>query len=331
MIDNDVKKVVYVAGWNSTKSDFTKIEELLTQIYPNATLERFAWDSSVSWEDALKNAETAAQTLRTRLSAESAETLRDLALVGHSLGARVAIGATRDGLPTLRQIVLLGAALDVDSPDVARAARSSARPIANVYSPFDVVLTFYRISQGRRAFGQRGAAGAYALNVPAINGSLSQTAELLQAPVGSLGVRLFAALQNAVLQSHCFADYLKAWRDFSPNDGRAVVETENWTDELPTEVVEAIVDAATRRFAEHTGRPLDDVRKISAVVEQLGPGELAWRCVLDALDATGKPTRFSLPLNVDGSWDAAPGKIRAEFLKTNCRSYELVVYNAKGE
>ncbi|MBP3557780.1 MAG: DUF726 domain-containing protein [Thermoguttaceae bacterium] len=347
MIDNEVKKVVYVGGWNSAKSDFTKIEALLAQTYPNATLERFDWDSSGSWEDALQNAETAAQNLRARLLAETPETLRDLVLVGHSLGARIAIGATRDATPPLNRIVLLGAAIDGDSPDVAQAARFSARPLANVYSPFDVVLSFYRLAQGVRAFGRRGAAGNYALNVPSVNGSLSQTAALLLAPLAPAPLRLLAAIQNAVLQSHCFADYLKTWRDFDPAAGRATLETERWTEEVPSDVVEAIAATLTRWLSERSNAPcdvlailgdetarsaLDGVRKISAVANQLGPGELDWNCVVDALDdKTSEPMQISFPLNVDGSWDAAPEKIRAQFLKTNCRSYELIIYNVKGE
>ncbi len=347
MIDNEVKKVVYVGGWNSAKSDFTKIEALLAQIYPNATLERFDWDSSVSWEDALPNAETAAQSLRERLLTETPETLRDLVLLGHSLGARIAIGATRDGLPPLNRLVLLGAAIDGDSPDVAQAARFSTRPLANVFSPFDVVLTCYRIARGVRAFGHRGAAGNYALNVPSVNGSLSQTAALLLAPLAPVPVRFWATIQNAVLQSHCFADYLKTWRDFNPDAGRATVEVENWADEVPSDVAKAISDALTRWLTDRSGATgaavdilgdpkalsaLDGVRKISAVVNQLGPGALDWNLVVDALDdQTAAPTRRSFNLDVDGSWDAAPEKIRAQFLKTNCRSYELIIYNVKGE
>ncbi len=241
MIDAKVKKVVYVAGWNSTKSDFAPIETLLTQTYPNATLARFNWNSSVPWKIALQNAEAAAQKLRARLSTESPNTLRRLALLDHSLGARVAIGATRDGLPTLRQIVLLGAAIDGDSPDVAQAARFSALPIANVYSPFDVALAFYRLAQGRRAFGQRSATGNYALNVPSINGSLSRTTAFSSASSNSVPPSALAAIQNAALQSHCFADYLTTWRDFDPNGGLATVK-------IASDVAEAAFDMLSRCF-----------------------------------------------------------------------------------
>ncbi|MBR4834975.1 MAG: hypothetical protein IKU86_11700 [Thermoguttaceae bacterium] len=331
MIDAEVKKVVYVAGWNSARSDFAPIEEVLKQIYPNATIERFEWDSDGAWTDATQNAELAAQKLRERLSVVSSETLRSLVLIGHSLGARVAIRAVSGGT-TLRRLVLLGAAVDRDSRDVARAAQRSELPLANVYSPFDVALTFYRIAQGRVALGQKGASGGDVLNVPALNGSFSQAAVALLVPL-AFPLRVLAALANAALQSHSFCDYLKAWRDFNSDVRRAVVEPKAWRDELPSDVVEAIADALTRWPTKRTdgtlaGEPCAGVRKISAVVSQLGPSDFDWNCVVESLDAPGAaPKRTVLPLNVDGSWEALPEKIRAEFLKTNRSSCELIIYN----
>ncbi len=348
MIDTTVKKVVYVGGWNSGRSDFTQIETILRRIYPNATLERFEWKSDVAWRDALQNAERATQNLREYLETESPETLRSLALVGHSLGARIAVGALRDGATKLRRIVLLGAAIDCDSPDVACAARRSEQPLANVYSPFDVALTFYGIEQGVVALGQRGAVGANVLNVPALNGSLSQAAALLLVPL-AFPARILAALVNAALQSHSFRDYLKAWRDFDPNVRRAVVEPENWRAEVPNDVAEATTAALTRWLTKRTGgtlveetddafarldderlrASLDGVRKISAVVTQLGPNDFAWNCVVESFDASGTPTRTFLNLNVDRSREVLPSQIRAEFLKTNCSSYELIIFKQK--
>lgn len=233
MIDDSVKRVLFVAGWNTDDNDYCEEQALLRKCYPNAVVERFYWNSTLSWEDSLAEADgNAYRELQILLKEIPTKERQKTVLIGHSLGARIAVNAIMNGRQIVGGLVLMGAAIDGDSTSVERAAKYVTTQVVNLYAPSDIVLKFYSIVQGCNAFGQQETDGDYTNDIYVEMNFISKAllsmfrAEtLLPLLIPSCGVpRLlktvpqmvsaFNALKNYTVMSHCFYDYIEAWYEY---------------------------------------------------------------------------------------------------------------------
>ena len=89
---NDVKRVILAPGWLSEDDDCSDVIETLRPVYPNAAFERFSWLSNKPWQDARDYID--GQGARDLLNfVREGGDMATVALVGHSLGARLVVRA----------------------------------------------------------------------------------------------------------------------------------------------------------------------------------------------------------------------------------------------
>ena len=103
----------------------------------------YPWNSEGEWNDAKKNAEKEAVLLYEKISKMSPDVRENLILIGHSLGARVVVRTAkllREKNIKVKQIILLGAAVNYDDPDFQACDQVSIQPFINVYNRNDYVL-----------------------------------------------------------------------------------------------------------------------------------------------------------------------------------------------
>ena len=168
---NEIKLALVCPGWMTENDSGDEIEEILSPIFPNARFEFFRWKSNVGWTEARDyvDADSASQLLDTLR--DSGVELSNVALFGHSLGARMAVRALaaladepeKKGLwsrkPTNRvaQAFLMGAAINADDPDIPKAALATISPLCNFYNRSDRALSyFYRFAEQSNALGLTG-------------------------------------------------------------------------------------------------------------------------------------------------------------------------------
>ncbi|MBR5759023.1 MAG: DUF726 domain-containing protein [Thermoguttaceae bacterium] len=170
----DIKRAIIVPGWMTENDDCSAEIEVLKPVFPNATFELFSWKSNASWDAARtyideQGPDELAEFLR------KSNDLSSVALVGHSLGARLVARTlarlskepsktsfwSRKPLNRVSQAFLLGAAIDVDDPDLPLAAKGVTAPLCNFFSQSDRVLGYlYRVSEQRTPIGLSGMAGS---------------------------------------------------------------------------------------------------------------------------------------------------------------------------
>ncbi len=166
----DVKRVVLAPGWMTENDDCSAEIGILQPVFPNASFDPFKWKSNVSWDAARTYIDGRGSDELEGFVRKSGD-LSSVALVGHSLGARLVVRTLArlsrepsktsfwSRKPTNRasQTFLLGAAIDVDDPDLALAARGVAAPLCNFFSQSDRVLGYlYRVSEQRTPIGLSG-------------------------------------------------------------------------------------------------------------------------------------------------------------------------------
>jgi len=135
--------------------------EFLREAFPGSHVIYMKWDNAVPWEEGVQNANQAMLQLEKQLLALSPEARENLIIIGHSLGARIAI-RTMAWLHRhncrVRRGIFLAAAITDDDPDIPDAIAASILPPVNIYCHADGTLRFVLGLVCRR--GSLGAYGA---------------------------------------------------------------------------------------------------------------------------------------------------------------------------
>ena len=168
--------VIYIYGWEPEGEQATYDDELalLHDAFPECEVELYKWNSHADIDYCLEIADNVAEFLATQLAALPESKRREIVLVGHSLGARIAIKAMAS--PTLqdkpiRYGIFLAAAIPHDAPDIGKAIGNSLEPNIAVFNRQDYVL---RHLYGLFGESLNNALGAYGYAFPFRHGELRQ-------------------------------------------------------------------------------------------------------------------------------------------------------------
>ena len=166
--------VFFVHGWTPgyrpENTSSVPAPDLFKEKFEGCEISVRAWDSSASFlffYCVVRNANRFAPVLADEIAAMPPERQRNLTLVGHSLGAKIIIRAAallRGRNVVIRQLVLLGAAIDDDAPEIVPALEATLLPNVNIYNPEDGTLSFwYRLYNlfWSRALGADGYPGTH--------------------------------------------------------------------------------------------------------------------------------------------------------------------------
>ena len=138
-------EVIFVPGWK-TKNNINPDEPIdreIKKIFQTRKVSIHHWDSNVNWQSAKDNCEKTALQLSEKIIKMPAEKQQKLILAGHSLGGRI-VSRTAKHLKEknikVKQIILLGAAINCDDPDLKSCAEVSTEPFINIFNRDDNVL-----------------------------------------------------------------------------------------------------------------------------------------------------------------------------------------------
>lgn len=161
--------VWFIHGMILVRDDFDEELTVLRKIFPNAdavTMKRWkapkgpARTPEEHWEKSLIEAERFAKTLEQQILDLPPADRDRLVLVGHSLGGRIAVRALasvfRQEKLQIRQLILAGAAIDSNDPDVPLAVQASRLMAYSLINESDVMLTAYKIAENQSALGAGG-------------------------------------------------------------------------------------------------------------------------------------------------------------------------------
>ena len=158
--------VYYIPGWLRTGEGNDETWNSFTSMFPVARHIRWSdWPGNGTWSKSLLNSEKVWRRLVDELCALADEERTCVTLVGHSLGARIAIRAlsalSRMGLKA-KAAILLGAAIPNDDPDLAVMGHGTILPVLALCNPMDITLKYvYSMMGGERgtAYGTDGSTG----------------------------------------------------------------------------------------------------------------------------------------------------------------------------
>lgn len=141
--------------------------KLLKEAFPGSTILYIHWENAVSWSRCVENANALTAELQEKLLALPPAVRENIVIIGHSLGARIAVRVMawlRRHNCRIGQGIFLGAALPDDDPDIAEAVKASLTTPVNIFCPEDGILRFLL-----GTIGGRGAFGAYGSAQPLHN------------------------------------------------------------------------------------------------------------------------------------------------------------------
>ena len=154
----EAKPIVwFVHGMVSIRDNFDKELEVLAQIYPNAEkVEMKGWNSpkmsivqmGVAWSVSLENSTKFVPELAEMILQLPPDQRDRLILAGHSLGARIVVKAAAVCAKKnvhVKKIILAGAAIDNDDPDIQTAIGVSNEIVDNLINFNDALLALYKI------------------------------------------------------------------------------------------------------------------------------------------------------------------------------------------
>ena len=155
--------VWYVPGWLRSAEPHEGVLECVSNAFPEANVEFKAWDGdNILWPLSVDSADKEAWRFAFEIAMMPPEARANLTLVGHSLGgritARVLARLAEHGLK-VRQAILMGAAIPVNDPDLAKMGRASELPVLAVCNPKDNTLRYAYATvggEGSVAFGANG-------------------------------------------------------------------------------------------------------------------------------------------------------------------------------
>ena len=138
--------------------------KLLKEVFPGSAILYIQWENAVSWSRCVENANTLIVELQEKLLALPPAVRENIIIIGHSLGARIAVRVMawlRRHNCRIGQGIFLGAAISDDDPDIAEAVKASRATAVNSFGPEDGILRFLL-----GTIGGRGAFGAYGSALP---------------------------------------------------------------------------------------------------------------------------------------------------------------------
>ncbi len=158
--------VYYIPGWLRTGDGNEETWNSFTATFPDAKHIRWSdWPGNGTWSKSLLNSEKVWRRLVDELIALTDEERVRVTLVGHSLGARIAIrtlcALAHMGLK-VNTAILLGAAIPNDDPDLVVMGRGTVLPVLALCNPMDITLKYiYSTMGGERgvAYGTNGSTG----------------------------------------------------------------------------------------------------------------------------------------------------------------------------
>ncbi|MBR2005015.1 MAG: hypothetical protein IJ991_12650 [Thermoguttaceae bacterium] len=88
-----VERVVLCPGWQSAEVSCDEIIETLRPVFPRALFDRFCWPSNVPWKTAREYVDGVGVDAFARFASTLPTNPANIAVVGHSLGARLTVRA----------------------------------------------------------------------------------------------------------------------------------------------------------------------------------------------------------------------------------------------
>ena len=158
--------VYYIPGWLRTGAGNEETWNSFTATFPDAQHIRWSdWPGNGTWSKSLLNSEKVWKRLVDELIVLTDEERVCVTLVGHSLGARIAVrtlcALAHMGLK-VNTAILLGAAIPNDDPDLVVMGRGTVLPVLALCNPMDITLKYiYSTMGGERgvAYGTNGSTG----------------------------------------------------------------------------------------------------------------------------------------------------------------------------
>ena len=159
-------EVWFVPGWRTGFDDRAGCVRILKTIYPDRKIKVCNWDSKQPWRATRINAGEYAALLFAQTAALPDEKLKQLILVGHSIGGDMVLDILSKLSVHGKKIhsaSLLGAAVPCDDPRIGNALKAVRFEITNIYNPHDWVLKYlYPLDADAMApLGYSGWAGSH--------------------------------------------------------------------------------------------------------------------------------------------------------------------------
>ena len=154
--------VYYIPGWLRTGEGNDETWNSFTATFPDARHIRWDWPgNAIWWSKSLLNSEKAWRRLVDELIVLTDEERARVTLVGHSLGARIAVrvlcALAHVGLK-VKTAILLGAAIPNDDPDLVVMGHGTVLPVLAFCNPMDIMLKYIYSTMGAIMGGERGVA-----------------------------------------------------------------------------------------------------------------------------------------------------------------------------
>lgn len=203
-------RVIYCPGWMRVSSTPEENFDALRTLFPGADVTTFPWegDNLLFWK-CRDQADQASHRLAGELLALSEAERGKTVLIGHSLGARIVIGALADlaqAGKTVGEAIVAAAAIPGDDPRISAAVQASRAPLVVVVNPDDPILkwVYYSFGEGR----------TMPLGINGVDCPGPHVRQLVMAPEDLHGAAVAAPpLQMAAMRQLC-AHYVKFYLDF---------------------------------------------------------------------------------------------------------------------
>lgn len=140
-------EVIYVPGLLAGKDPLKVYGEPLRNVYPDYTISILQWETGVepSWNDLKFKSDALAHYLAKQILGKTAAERSRLILVGHSMGCRICVNTIqvlgRDN-QKVRQVVLLGAAVNYDDEKLTSCVTGSEDAPVSLCNPNDYILKY---------------------------------------------------------------------------------------------------------------------------------------------------------------------------------------------
>ena len=154
------KEVFFIPGWRTGSSARAGCVRIMHDIWPGVPITVKSWNSLVSYEEARKNAAEFSKELLNEIRSMPVSRRKELILVGHSIGASIAlevISQLAKGNMQIYEAALLGAAVPDDDPRMWSVFKVVRTRCYGVVFPGDAVLKLlYPLSEPGTPLGLSG-------------------------------------------------------------------------------------------------------------------------------------------------------------------------------
>ena len=136
-------EVIFVHGWGAKNNVQPSVKREIKKIFKTRKVSVHYWESNCSWLAAKDNSEKEAQRLSKEIIKMPADRQQKLVLIAHSLGGRIVARAARklnEEKIKVKQVILLGAAINCDDNDLKSCSEISTEPFINVFNRDDNIL-----------------------------------------------------------------------------------------------------------------------------------------------------------------------------------------------